>query len=156
MSWEFAWNRPNLHAGSERNLAEICDQQMIRINSLKSPAKAPTWNPGDCFLQDTAIIRTFQRAIPLESTLMKLAMITWKWVSCLVLLKWVSLETDPFSISHHLIRGCHCSGNQVFPFQFNGKSKVQNYLHRQKTTAWMTLQWKCIMGSPCVFLELTF
>ena len=46
----------------------------------------------------------------------------------------LSLEMDPFPISHHLIRGCHCSGNQVLPFQFNGKSKVQSYLHRQKPT----------------------
>lgn len=46
----------------------------------------------------------------------------------------LSLETDPFPISHHLIRGCHCSGNQVLPFQFNGKSKVQSHLHRQKPT----------------------
>lgn len=64
MSWEFACNRPNLRAGAERNLAEICDQQMIRINSLKSPAKAPTRNPGDCFLQDIAIIRTFPKRPP--------------------------------------------------------------------------------------------
>lgn len=46
----------------------------------------------------------------------------------------LSLEMDPFPISHHPIRGCHCSGNQVLPFQFNGKSKVQSYLHRQKPT----------------------
>lgn len=46
----------------------------------------------------------------------------------------LSLEIDPSPISQHLIRGCHCSGDQVLPFQFNGKSKVQSHLHRQKPT----------------------
>lgn len=59
----------------------------------------------------------------------------------------LSCEMDPFPISQNLIGGCHCSGDQVLPFQFHGKSKVQRRLHRQNQQFWrMTLQRKCVGG----------
>lgn len=84
---------------------------------------------------------------------MKLGMIKWKQVSCLVLLKWVYFSKRiHFTFLTILSEDAFAVGTKCSLSNLMGNQKCRATFTDKNQQLWMmTLQWKCIMGQAMCF-----